>query len=1205
MEFRDRARVGVLRESTVMLRKSVAIMALFLSFLATEASALGLGRVAVESSLNQPLRVRIEVLQLGDTRLNDVDIQLASPEDFQRFNIERASFLNNIRFSTEATDDGNFVVLTTSQIVREPYLSFILETRWANGRLLSEHTILLDLPVYQEQPVPQTAVRRPISAVVTPQSDVQAPTSPPSATAPATAAPSVQPILEPEVIAPAAEDNAVANEDADTSAPAIDNGDELEAEVATQEETAQPAPLAQGSDEQTSGDFEPAEQEADETETAESEPESLTDSSDEEGSVEADAEETPAEEIQAPEDEGVDDDVAAARDAEEVAEAALEPVSAEESGPETVTVGAADTLSDIALQVRPNDSVSIQQTMLALQELNPDAFTDGNINRLRRGEVLRVPSLNDIQAIGQREAVAEVSRQNQQNTATSPQPLAAPNQAPATEREASGQLSVVTADPDAQSTDGAGVSANSDNAELDQRIADLEDQLALREEEADRARIEKEELESRLAELDEQIAAAQEIIRLRDLQLAQLQQSLAEAAAEAEQAAQEQAQTPAVASAEPVPAVTPVPQDEGFVTGLLRTLMSNTMVLIGAVVAIILLLAGVLVMRNRSSQPDEERLDTIDEDEFKGVTESKEVDGKDLDSSDEGPRPGSEFHDYEESELDSELDDIISVGGSAVEEPVLDGDANIAEQIDILIEHEQLDKAELLANEAIAANPDDQALQIKRLEVTAAQGDLAAFELQAESLEATADPESLAKIGALREGLAAQARAAQPAESEVTEIEAQRQKDETASFLDDLGIDLDAFEDDAFELTDDEPAADDAKETKPELSFDELPEEAEPEEVDLMFDLASPEQTDGEESSEAETEKDAAAEFEIDSAMDSNTESTEESTEAAEPDELDSMASFDTAADVSAELSGGESKDPEDLEIDTLEFDLADSSEAELKDEPEEKPEEELDLETFSFDPPEIEPAEAEPAVSDSESSEDDDNVLDFDFDKSEISAESEPEKPAEVEAFDFDLEGDSVDTVIEKSPASDNEDEIELELGESSETDVESDNANSVADDFDFDLSELEIDADDEVAKDVEIELSDDDFLDLDDDVLGASKDLDTAEDDIEFDFEEEVKATETEPSDTVMDSADIDDDLDFLADEDVVFETPDFEGDPETLSDEDETATKLELAYAYQKMGDADGAREILQEVISEGTDSQVKEAKDLIAAIDSNPE
>ena len=189
-----------------MLQKSVAILAVFLSFISTDALALGLGRVNVESSLNQPLRVRIEVLQLGDTRLQDVNIQVATPEDFERFNIQRSIFLNNIRFTTDVNSQGNFVILTTNQIVREPYLSFILETRWANGRLLSEHTILLDLPVYEDEDEDEVVTASPISLAISAGSTPQSPRqiAEPAAPTPASysSISSVQPIIQSGVTAP-------------------------------------------------------------------------------------------------------------------------------------------------------------------------------------------------------------------------------------------------------------------------------------------------------------------------------------------------------------------------------------------------------------------------------------------------------------------------------------------------------------------------------------------------------------------------------------------------------------------------------------------------------------------------------------------------------------------------------------------------------------------------------------------------------------------------------------------------------------------------------------------------------------------------------------------------------------------------------------------------------------------------------------------
>jgi pilus assembly protein FimV len=48
------------------------------------------------------------------------------------------------------------------------------------------------------------------------------------------------------------------------------------------------------------------------------------------------------------------------------------------------------------------------------------------------------------------------------------------------------------------------------------------------------------------------------------------------------------------------------------------------------------------------------------------------------------------------------------------------------------------------------------------------------------------------------------------------------------------------------------------------------------------------------------------------------------------------------------------------------------------------------------------------------------------------------------------------------------------------------------------------------------------------------------------------------------------------------------------------DDAATKLDLAKAYQDMGDKEGAKELLQEVLKEGNDAQKSEAQKLLSSI-----
>ncbi|MBF3203691.1 FimV/HubP family polar landmark protein, partial [Pseudomonas aeruginosa] len=71
------------------------------------------------------------------------------------------------------------------------------------------------------------------------------------------------------------------------------------------------------------------------------------------------------------------------------------------------------------------------------------------------------------------------------------------------------------------------------------------------------------------------------------------------------------------------------------------------------------------------------------------------------------------------------------------------------------------------------------------------------------------------------------------------------------------------------------------------------------------------------------------------------------------------------------------------------------------------------------------------------------------------------------------------------------------------------------------------------------------------------------------------------------------------FSAEDAAIASTLDGESDDDFdfLSGADEAATKLDLARAYIDMGDSEGARDILDEVLAEGNDSQQAEARELL--------
>ena len=70
-----------------------------------------------------------------------------------------------------------------------------------------------------------------------------------------------------------------------------------------------------------------------------------------------------------------------------------------------------DTLWGIASRMRPDNRLTMNQTMLAIYEANQDAFSN-NINMLSAGATLRIPSADEVFRINRADALAEVQRQN-------------------------------------------------------------------------------------------------------------------------------------------------------------------------------------------------------------------------------------------------------------------------------------------------------------------------------------------------------------------------------------------------------------------------------------------------------------------------------------------------------------------------------------------------------------------------------------------------------------------------------------------------------------------------------------------------------------------------------------------------------------------------------------------------------------------------
>ncbi len=390
-------------------------LAIALALGVTDAFALGLGAIQVRSGLNQPLVAEIPIIQGSPGEAEGLIVQLASDEDFERVGLSRSSLGVPVEFSLGKNARGEPVIkLTSREVVREPFLGFLVEANWPKGRLLREYTVLLDPPTMAP------AVKGSSAIAVAAKDPERAPTQ---------ALPETRP-------APAA-------------APA----------------PASPRPA-----------------------TVRNEPKPAS---------------------------------------------APSAVSSSDYGP----VAAGETLGEIARATRPAESVSVNQMMLALLKSNPNAFYKDNINALKRGAVLRIPSADEIAASGStRDAAATVRAQiDEWRGGASSAPTLVADTAPATVREApkSSTSSAATggerlalvppregkAGQNAADRPSGGTAGGSGDVATKAELARVKEALTSREQESG-------ELKSRVKDLEEIKGKNDKLISLQNTELAELRNKL-------------------------------------------------------------------------------------------------------------------------------------------------------------------------------------------------------------------------------------------------------------------------------------------------------------------------------------------------------------------------------------------------------------------------------------------------------------------------------------------------------------------------------------------------------------------------------------------------------------------------------------------------------------------------------------------------------
>jgi pilus assembly protein FimV len=213
-----------------------------------------------------------------------------------------------------------------------------------------------------------------------------------------------------------------------------------------------------------------------------------------------------------------------------------------------------DTLNRIANQYKPAD-VSLDQMLVALVRANPDAFDNGNMNRMRAGRILTIPDQAAAESIAPQEARKIVSAQTTDFAAYRARLAGAVADIPSTgdegSRAASGRIEPKVEDR------APSAAASSDQVRVSKSAAGNDGRLTALEEEVIAKERALKDANSRLAELERNVRELQQMVEVKSTPMAAAQKSASAPTAAVVEPAPAPSAAPVV-SAAPAPADKPV-----------------------------------------------------------------------------------------------------------------------------------------------------------------------------------------------------------------------------------------------------------------------------------------------------------------------------------------------------------------------------------------------------------------------------------------------------------------------------------------------------------------------------------------------------------------------------------------------------------------------------------------------------------------------
>ena len=96
----------------------------FLILLPGQLFSLGLGEIEVDSALNQPLNAQINLISASADELDEIRVELAPANVFNRVGVPRPYFLTQLKFTPVSLVGGGAAIrITSKDPVREPHPS--------------------------------------------------------------------------------------------------------------------------------------------------------------------------------------------------------------------------------------------------------------------------------------------------------------------------------------------------------------------------------------------------------------------------------------------------------------------------------------------------------------------------------------------------------------------------------------------------------------------------------------------------------------------------------------------------------------------------------------------------------------------------------------------------------------------------------------------------------------------------------------------------------------------------------------------------------------------------------------------------------------------------------------------------------------------------------------------------------------------------